>query len=108
MELTKWLGILKGHMNDIPYDCISIEGPASLKIIAPTVAQLRHTAVHRLRLTLHHFLDQIRCARILGDILQDLEDVSKLQALYVKVEVHARQMKQNMEAMQREVDGALL
>ncbi|KAL1592636.1 hypothetical protein SLS60_011052 [Paraconiothyrium brasiliense] len=108
VELTKWLGVLKTHMYEIPHDCISTEGQASLEDIAPTVAQLRHTAVHRLRLTLDQFLDQIHCARILAELLQDFENVPKLQALYVKVEVHAREMKQNLGAIRREVNSALL
>ncbi|KAF1968776.1 hypothetical protein BU23DRAFT_259166 [Bimuria novae-zelandiae CBS 107.79] len=107
-ELTKWLSILKKHINDLPHDCLGTEGQASFKSITPTVAQLRHTVVHRLHLTLDQFLDQIRCARTLGEILKDVENISKLQALHVQVELHAREMRQNQETMQREVDSALL
>jgi hypothetical protein len=107
-ELTEWLNIIKRHARDLPDGCISIEGQASLKRIAPAVARLRHTAVHRLHLTSEEFLSQIRSASMLTEILKDVRSTSTLQALYIRVDTQAKNMEQNIVAMQQEVDTTLV
>ena len=95
-------------MPDLPGGCISIEGQTSLNDIIPTVAQLRHTAVHRLHLTSEEFLVQIHSARMLTEILKDVRSTSTLQALYIRVDTQAKNMEQNIVAMQQEVDTTLV
>lgn len=107
-ELTKWLCILKGDFKDHPVCCIGVEEQASLKCISPTVAQLRHTVVHRRHITLEQVLDQLRCARILVEILQNNESVSTLQALHWKVDSYAQELEKHREAIQKEVDATFL
>ena len=107
-ELTEWLNIIKRHARDLPDGCISIEGQTSLKNIAPAVARLRHTAVHRLRLTSEEFLSQIRSARMLTVVLQDVRSTSMLQDLYISVETQAKEMEHNIVVVQQEVDTALV
>lgn len=107
-ELTKWLYILKGLFTDHPVCCVGTEEQASLECISPIVAQLRHTVVHRLHITLEQVLDQIRCARILAEILQDNGSISTLQALHSKVDSHAQELETKREATQQEVDTTFL
>jgi hypothetical protein len=107
-ELTEWLNILRRHARDLPNGCISTERQVSLNNIAPAVARLRHTAVHRLHLTSDELLDQIRSAHILAEVLQDVRSTSLLQALYGSVDTQTKEMKHNLEAMQQEVDTTLL
>jgi hypothetical protein len=107
-ELTEWLNIIKRHAGNLPNSCISIEGQASLNNIAPAVARLRHTAVHRLHLTSEEFLDQIRSARMLAEVLQDVRSTSTLQALYGRVDIQAKKMQHNISVMQEEVDTTLV
>ncbi|KAF1936814.1 hypothetical protein EJ02DRAFT_301991, partial [Clathrospora elynae] len=107
-ELTEWLYILRRQARDLPNGCISTEGRASLNNIAPAVARLRHTAVHRLHLTSDEFLDQIYSALILAEVLQDVKSTSTLQALYRRVDTHAKKMDCNIEAVQHEICTTLL
>ncbi|KAH9882691.1 hypothetical protein J1614_000056 [Plenodomus biglobosus] len=107
-ELTEWLYILKEHVRDLPDGSISREGWASLKNIAPVVARLRHTVVHRLHLDRDTFFRQIRSALILVEVLQDVRSMSILRTLYESVETHAKKMDCSTEAVQQEVDTTLL
>jgi len=107
-ELTEWLDIIKRHAQDLPNSCIKIEGQASLNNIAPAVARLRHTAVHRLHLTSEEFLGQIRSAHMLTEVLQDVRSTSTLQALYGRVDAQAKKMEHNVSAMQQEVEATLV
>jgi hypothetical protein len=102
-ELTKWLYILKR----LPDNCISTEGQASLNSIYRIVAQLRHTVVHRLHVTSEQFLDMMRSARMLAEILQDTKGVSTLQSLYTDLCSHAQEMEQHKRTMQQEVHSRL-
>jgi hypothetical protein len=107
-ELTEWLYILRRHAQDLPKGCVSTEAQYSLEKITLTVARLRHTAVHRLHLTPSDFLSQIRHATVLTEILQDVGTTSILQALYGRVDAHAKKMDHDIEAVRQRVDAALL
>ncbi|KAF2260394.1 hypothetical protein CC78DRAFT_571207 [Lojkania enalia] len=107
VELTKWLDVVKRHAKDLPGGCMNTGGQATLKGITPAIAQLRHTVVHRLPLTSEEFLVQINSARVLADILQDIGSATKLQKLYVVVDIYVKEMENNTKAMQQEVDSTL-
>ena len=107
-ELTDWLNILKRHAQELPMGCISPEGQALLKKIAPSVAQLRHTVVHRIYLTLEEFLAQIRSARLLMEILQDVRSVSTLKTLYERVDTQVKKMEHDIVVARQEVDDELV
>jgi len=79
-ELTEWLRILETHGEDLRSHMD--KGKFSLNSIVPAVAQLRHTVVHHLYLTVDELLHQIRSAVILTEILQDIHTTSILKALY--------------------------
>jgi hypothetical protein len=106
-ELTEWLNILREHALDLPERCISTEGRALLNNVAPAVARLRHTAVHRLHLTPEAFLEQIHSACKLAEVLQDARSMSTLQALYRLVDTHAKKMECGVVAIQEEVGAKL-
>jgi hypothetical protein len=107
-ELTEWLYILRSHAQDLPKGCVSTEAQCSLEKITLTVARLRHTAVHRLHLTPSDFLGQIRYAIMLTEVLQDVGTASILEALYGRVDTHAKKMDHDIEAVQQRVHAALL
>ncbi|KAF2022997.1 hypothetical protein EK21DRAFT_48202, partial [Setomelanomma holmii] len=70
-ELTEWLYILKMHAQALPKGRVSTKEQSSFKTITGPVAQLRHTAVHRLHLISADFLSQIRSAIMLTEVLRD-------------------------------------
>lgn len=107
-ELTEWLRILKRHAADLPDGFMGTEGPSSLNNVAPTVARLRHTAVHRLHLTLEELLDMIWSAYILAEILQHIKIAHKLKSLHSIVETQAKKMEHDIGAIKQETSTALL
>lgn len=106
-ELTKWLRIVRKHSKHISDTCISMKDRAVLKGMAPTITQLRHTTVHRAHLTSHAFLDQIRSACILAEVLGDAEAVAKLKSIYIQVDTHVKMMEHDMHATQERAKRAL-
>jgi len=107
-ELTKWLRILRKHLKDLPDGCITIDGQAAFDNAAPTVAQLRHTVVHRLHLSSQEFLDQLHSARMLVEVLRDGETAARLHSLYTEVDKHARKMEHDTMTMQQVVHNTLV
>lgn len=107
VELTKWLYVLQKHMKHLSNHCMGAAEQASFKEIFPSLARLRHSAVHRLHLGIDEFLAQVLCARMLTEILQDVDSTSKLQALYLQVDAFATKMKHDTKAMEREFHKSL-
>ncbi|PSN59048.1 hypothetical protein BS50DRAFT_287940 [Corynespora cassiicola Philippines] len=100
-----WLRIIKRHAKSLPENCIGSRTHTLLKNIAPKVAQLRHTAVHRLHLTPKELLCQLHSACVLAEILQDVGTASRLQTVYIEVDTHAKKMVHTIEIMQQEVNS---
>lgn len=76
--------------------------------VAPHVAQLRHAAVHRLHLSHDAFLQWIRCACTLAEILHDAEDLGKLQALHSNVANLVKQLDFRIKVVRQQADAVLV
>jgi hypothetical protein len=108
VELTKWLQIMTKRVKDLPEDCMDKAGRATLSKIGPRLAQLRHTAVHRLHPSSDELAEQIRAALQLGEVLRDDSCTSKLNVVRSRLEASISKTKRDTEAMKQEMNRAFL
>jgi hypothetical protein len=104
VELTKWVHIIKEHLDVLPNACMNIEQQKCFKDTFPCVIRLRHTAVHRLHLTSVQLLKQVHSAHVLAEVLQDHECSVKLQTIYLGVDMWIKKMDHDLEVMKQEAD----
>jgi hypothetical protein len=70
VELNRWPSVFRTHQNEINLG--ESESPVkSLPDLLSSMVQLRHTAVHRMRLTANRVLQFIADAEALADLLQE-------------------------------------
>jgi hypothetical protein len=106
VELTRWLNIMLKQLDTLPEDCIDIPGRDIFRTIKPRLAQLRHSAVHRLPLEPGRVLEMVDAALTLAKILRDESYSFKLQALHTHLNEIISQTKRDTEAIHQEVNWA--
>lgn len=99
---------MRKDLDSLPGECIDEAGRTTFRQISRRLAQLRHSAVHRLHLGSDEVLEQIRSAHMLTEILHDDDSASKLQAVYGCLRDNILKTKHNTKAMQQEVNHAFL
>lgn len=104
VELTKWLYVIKQHLNILPEGCMSTTQQASFKTNSRTVAQLRHAAVHRLHLESDQLLAQVHSAHMLAEALQDNRRKARLEILHARLEKYVKKMYHDVDKMKEKVD----
>lgn len=96
------------RIDTLPDTCIDREGCAIFKKIRPCLAQLRHSAVHRLHLDYEALLGYIHAALSLTEILRDHSSKVKIQIVYTSLKDIIKSTKEHMETMQNGVNCELL
>ncbi|EMD86638.1 hypothetical protein COCC4DRAFT_143796 [Bipolaris maydis ATCC 48331] len=104
VELTKWVRVIKKHLDILPSGCMNTEQQKRFKETLPCINRLRHTAVHRLHLTSVQLLKQVHSAHILAEVLQDSECRNKLQTIHFRMDMCVKNMDHDMEAMEQEAE----
>lgn len=104
VEPTKWVRVIKEHLDILPSGCMNTEQQKRFKETLPCIDRLRHTAVHRLHLTSVQLLKQVHSAHILAEVLQDDECRNRLQIIYSRVDIWVKSMDHDMEAMEQEAE----
>ncbi|KAH6613074.1 hypothetical protein C7974DRAFT_405121 [Boeremia exigua] len=107
IELTKSLSIIKNYLHMLPPGCMDIPKQSLFLEIAPDIAQLRHTAVHRLHLQQDKFLQQIDCARTLAGLLQHSDNQNLLQTLHSQVDAQAKKLEYDSKIVKQKADCIL-
>jgi hypothetical protein len=72
----------------------------SLTALFDSIAQLRHTAVHRLRLTANRTLQFIADAEILAKLIQDEDTVQTLSVIRQQVQATMEDMERNKDLLE--------
>jgi hypothetical protein len=104
VELTKWVRVIKKHLNILPNGCMNTEQQKCFKETLPYITRLRHTAVHRLHITSVQLLKQVHSAYILAEVLQDNECRNTLQTIHLRVDTWVKNMDHDMEMMRQEAE----
>jgi Sec-independent protein translocase protein TatA len=107
VELTEGVRVIEKHLNILPNGCMSTEQQKGFKEILPHVTQLRHTAVHRRLLASDQLQEQVHCAYVLAEVLQDNECRDKLQIIRRSVDGGVKDMKKQTEEMKQELERRL-
>ena len=85
VELTRWTGLIVKHSEYIPNHAFSEDGALS-ESLTISVNLLRHTAVHRLRITARGISKLIHCALRFTAALKDPTRTPQLKDLYEQIE----------------------
>jgi hypothetical protein len=104
VELTKWVRVIKKHLDILPNGCMNTEQQKCFKETLPHITRLRHTAVHRLHLTSVQLLKQVHSAYMLAEVLQDNECRDGLQAIHLRVDTWVKNMDHKTEVMKQEAE----
>jgi hypothetical protein len=79
LELTKWLHIVNDTVGTLSERYIDEKSRAVRKDIRPCLVLYWHSAIHRLQSEHSAFLEQIKAALMLTEILRDDSNNSKLR-----------------------------
>jgi hypothetical protein len=104
VELTKWVRVIKKHLDILPNGCMNTEQQKCLKETLPYITRLRHTTVHRLHLTSVQLLKQVHSAYMLAEALQDNEGRNRLETIHLRVDAWVKNMDHDMEVMKQEAE----
>ena len=104
VELTKWVRVIKKHLDILPNGCMNTEQQMCFEETLPYITQLRHTAVHRLHLTSVQLLKQVHSAYMLAGVLQDNEGRNRLETIHLRVDAWVKNMNHNTEVMKQEAE----
>ena len=85
LELNKWTLIMIKHLSSIPEEAFK-KSKAGVASVLVNVNRLRHSAVHRLRVSAKRIAYMIDTAVQLADMLQDTFKVSQLADLHKELE----------------------
>ena len=107
IELTKSLSIIKQNLGVLPEGCMDTPKQTLFMKIAPEIAQLRHSAVHRLHLQHNKFLQQIKCACTLAELLQHPENLDILQTLHSQVDALVKKLEYETRIVKQKADCML-
>lgn len=102
VELTKWTRVLRMHSKTLPAHAFKLNDENSLDMILTSTHKLRHSAVHRLRITAHGVVQLIESARSLTEALQDTERTAQLDELCLDAESKVKAMELNKNVLEDE------
>jgi hypothetical protein len=102
VELTKWVRVIKKHLDILPNGCMNTQQQKCFKETLPYITRLRHTAVHRLHLTSIQLLKQVHSAYMLAEALQDNEGRNRLETIHLRVDAWVKNMDHDTEVMKQE------
>ncbi|ETS78279.1 hypothetical protein PFICI_10341 [Pestalotiopsis fici W106-1] len=81
IELTVWSHLLRRYAGKIPLEALDIRGDSQLDSTLKAVHKIRHSAVHRLRLTGSDVRDLVIQGAAAATMLRDLQRAAVLQEL---------------------------
>ncbi|PVH90454.1 hypothetical protein DM02DRAFT_712176 [Periconia macrospinosa] len=91
-ELTKWTRIISKHSGKLPAHAFTLSEGSSLDFVLVSTNKLRHSAVHRLRLTARGVSQLVEAARNLAEALQDSLRTSQLKELQLDIDSKVKAM----------------
>lgn len=101
-ELTKWTRIISKHSGKLPADAFTLRDGSSLNGVLFSTHKLRHSAVHRLRITARGVNQLIESARSLTEALQDPLRTAQLEELSLDVDSKIKAMELNKNVLEDE------
>lgn len=107
IELTKSLSIIRTNFDMLPDGCMDSSKQTLFIKIAPQIAQIRHSAVHRLHLEHEKFLQQIKCAQTLAGLLHHPENMHILETVYSQVDASMRNLQYEAKIVKQKADYIL-
>lgn len=100
--MTKWTRIISKHSGKLPAHAFTLSDGSSLDFIFLSTTKLRHSAVHRLRMTARGVSQLVESAQNLAEALRDSIRTAQLKELHLDIDSKIKAMELNKNVLEDE------